>query len=646
MEEKKKISKQNLIIVIAVAAVLVLGMVVTLLVLLLPKSKNNGNTENAVTAVSVFSQNEYVVKNGDSIAQSGADRYVVIGGGVSGVSVSNDGVVTVSETATNGTQLLIGAVKDNRIVDTAIITISLPTVTPTITFDNLSTYVVSGERISAQATPSRAVSYSLKTAVEGITVEKVSGTVFFSQSVTDGTEFTVVASVGDVKVEHTFKASVGEHVTATTTLAYVEYDEGGRAMFTLDYGDDAQTEELGVLGVRLAGVTLTNDDYAYDSTTKTLSISKAKLADLPMGENQAYIYTARNTVAVTVVAARYIRSAEDLASINNSAEALAEHYVMVKDIDLTDYLKDNNDGCGWKAIGYYQDGVSGQEETMAFRGVFDGNGHTVSGLYMNWSGEQVANAFNAGLFGYTSTSAEIKNLCVKGSENNDYTVRSFSGVICGANNGIIRNCIADCTVTPVSGVQMIGAFVGRNNGSIYNSYAVGSVEAIADTSKIGAFVGENASGEIYNCYAVTASGNPFVGGENNVTQNCSSFTTVENFIANADFSGWDNWTADGENLPLINSVAIAYELNDITVTNEQTSVVKGESFVITVIGDPVELFSSSSLTYEVLEGNGVAVSRKGIVDTSGADIGKCVIRVRCGEIVKTFEFDIIEVTED
>ena len=83
-------------------------------------------------------------------------------------------------------------------------------------------------------------------------------------------------------------------------------------------------------------------------------------------------------------------------------------------------------------IGFYYDiNHDDLPEMVYYKGSFDGNGHTISGLYLN-NKEQG----DAGLFGQISEEAEIRNVGVINSYfYGDYRI----GGICGSNYGTIIN---------------------------------------------------------------------------------------------------------------------------------------------------------------------------------------------------------------
>lgn len=163
-----------------------------------------------------------------------------------------------------------------------------------------------------------------------------------------------------------------------------------------------------------------------------------------------------------------------------------------------------------------------------FQGTFDGDGHTISNLY-------IYNPFAdfMGLFNATDSSAIVKNVNLTnvnitgrgmssdlagvgslvginfGSISNSYANGSITGEarlggFVGVNAGTIKNSSANVSVKG-SG-DYVGGFTGYNEGSIMNSSAVGDVTG---SNSVGGLGGRNNMGQITNCYAagtVTGSG--------------------------------------------------------------------------------------------------------------------------------------------
>ena len=146
---------------------------------------------------------------------------------------------------------------------------------------------------------------------------------------------------------------------------------------------------------------------------------------------------------------------------------------------------------GWQPIG---------SNANRFSSIFDGNGFTISNLYIDREEES-----DLGLFSVLHANGEIKNIglldvSVEGSGNN-------IGGLVGQNFGDIINSYASGTV---SGNWYVGGLVGESHGSIINSYVTGDVSG---TNNIGGLVGRNARGSIINSYASgTVKGNWYVGG--------------------------------------------------------------------------------------------------------------------------------------
>lgn len=117
--------------------------------------------------------------------------------------------------------------------------------------------------------------------------------------------------------------------------------------------------------------------------------------------------------------------------------------VLTKDIDLGGEMN-------WTPIG--------PNSYKAYSGVFDGQGHTVSGLYINTT------SACQGLFGKITLSAVIKNLTVEGNvKTTSASSYAYAGGICGYNyKGEITNCINKVNVTSDGG--RTGGICGASEG--------------------------------------------------------------------------------------------------------------------------------------------------------------------------------------
>lgn len=170
----------------------------------------------------------------------------------------------------------------------------------------------------------------------------------------------------------------------------------------------------------------------------------------------------------------------------------------------------------------------GCESKCSFCGIFDGNGHCISGIYINQEEQN-----NLGLFGFLS--GEVKNLTIKDSYlRGHYNIGGIAGsVITFTSNPVITNCknytciqaddhaggiLGDNEESPcvvdrcmnygiISGGGTLAGIAGRaNKTTIKNCANYGLVGHILDESKHAWYLGgivsfgrRNAGLKIYNC---------------------------------------------------------------------------------------------------------------------------------------------------
>ena len=135
-----------------------------------------------------------------------------------------------------------------------------------------------------------------------------------------------------------------------------------------------------------------------------------------------------------------------------------------------------------------------------YTGIFDGQNHTISGLYFNQE-----NSYDVGLFGRNN--GKIANAGILDSY---FYGTSKVGGMCGNNyTGTISNCY---NTGSVSGIGTAGGVSGYNyTGSITNCYNTGNVSG--SSGFVGGVSGYNSKGTIINSYnAGSVSGLEYVGG--------------------------------------------------------------------------------------------------------------------------------------
>lgn len=225
-----------------------------------------------------------------------------------------------------------------------------------------------------------------------------------------------------------------------------------------------------------------------------------------------------------------ISNAEQL---NNVRDFASSHFRLRDDIDLD--VAPFNEGEGWEPIG---------EGFHGFNGVFDGDGHTISGLFINRPETNRVGLF-ARVCGRAGP-ALVKNVRlidvdITGNDEVGGLVGSMleadPGVVnCGVSGRIrggdevgglvgdaLRSAVSDSfSDSHVTGVDDVGGLAGSfADTPIENSYSSGRV---VGNDEVGGLVGSNLRSDIRNSYSVAgAEGNDQVGGligysrDNNIT---------------------------------------------------------------------------------------------------------------------------------
>ncbi len=227
-------------------------------------------------------------------------------------------------------------------------------------------------------------------------------------------------------------------------------------------------------------------------------IFKILLKTLLIVHSSAGIYYLYGTVKITEIS-----NAQQFYNIRDDLDG---NFRQTNHIDLSDY----SDNQGWVPIG---------DNTNNFTGSYDGNGFTITGLYIDRQNDNIQ-----GLFGFVYE-ADIRNVSLI---DVDVTGKDFVGGLAGVNrNSKIVNCYTTGNVsghnhvggligfsyqgssvdkcfsqTNVIGNEFVGGLIGRNSNSsttIKYSYSQGDVKG---NSKVGGLVGENFNAVISDCYSL------------------------------------------------------------------------------------------------------------------------------------------------
>jgi len=199
----------------------------------------------------------------------------------------------------------------------------------------------------------------------------------------------------------------------------------------------------------------------------------------------------------------------DLDDVRNNPE---EDYVLVNNLDSsTDGYEDlasssANDGKGWEPI------------EPGFQGTFDGNGYTISDLYINRPADD-----RVGLFGKIN-SGTLKNISL---ESVDVTGHSQVGGLVGqaVSNSLIINCSSGGVVEGLAvtgAIQSTGGLVGwaEANTQIIDSHSTANVNPTVNATQIqraggllGLHFGGGTDGAIIRSWASgDVSGHEYIGG--------------------------------------------------------------------------------------------------------------------------------------
>lgn len=186
-----------------------------------------------------------------------------------------------------------------------------------------------------------------------------------------------------------------------------------------------------------------------------------------------------------------------LNQIQNFCGQEGVYFKLMSDIDVAEFLTDENPTQGWMPIG---------TAAQPFQGVFDGNNHTVSGLFINRTSDYT------GFFG-SAIGATVKNITLE-----------FTSVAGGSNTGALAGLLkqgsaTNCQVAlsqTISGTGNVGGFIGHLMGSTVNSCSIQAASLSATGQNAGGFAGAVDAGTITSCSAelteVAGGGSYYYGG--------------------------------------------------------------------------------------------------------------------------------------
>ena len=226
----------------------------------------------------------------------------------------------------------------------------------------------------------------------------------------------------------------------------------------------------------------------------------------------------------------------------NIAQDIDACAALMNDIDL-------NPGITFDEDGNFEGGTPGQWTPICkssyerYEGTFDGQNHTISGLYIDSEDRLV------GLFG--SNSGIIKNLKIEDSYvRSKYDSGLYAGAVCGYNCGDIKNCYNYGTVSGEGTNIYVGGVCGRNAydgsygfyGTLKDCQNTGTVIGTGYSIRVGGVCGYNNNNSrciIESCENMgevigkavgneKAIGNAFVGGVSGYNDQNGTIESCEN----------------------------------------------------------------------------------------------------------------------
>jgi filamentous hemagglutinin family protein len=335
------------------------------------------------------------------------------------------------------------------------------------------------------------------------------GTITVADAVTWTSGSTLTLSAyGDIIVNANLTGGTGSSIV-------LRADNSGTGAGTVTFGS-------GVTATASGGVSLYYNPAGNDNSSVNVDAYASPTA-----------FSSYAGTSTTITAYMLVNTVYDLQNMQNN---LSGTYALGRDIDASATASWNGGG-GFSPIG---------NEDYPFMGIFDGLGHTISGLVI---GQDILGY--AGLF--ASSGGEIRNvglLDVEVTGGKDY-----AGALVGYLSGTISNSYVTGTVT--GGYRnytggLVGYMIG---GSITGSYSTATVNGARYT---GGLVGGMGIGTITNSYAtgsVSSGVNDYAGG---LVGYADLSSTIETSYATGSVSGGQyvgGLAGYGEDLTISNSYA-------------------------------------------------------------------------------------------
>ena len=383
-------------------------------------------------------------------------------------------------------------------------------VTVTLSPYNLVTTTAANGTYSFPHIP--AGSYTLKTAKAGYQSYTANPTVTTGTTTT----FNITLTTGNTFV---IKASAGTNGTLSQT-GYITVNSGSNQIFSITPNTDFVIDQVLIDNVNNPAAVAAGS-YTFTNVTANHTIEVVFRISFCGGSGTA----TDPFLLCTPTQLDYVRYYLD------------KHFKLANDIDLTTYLSAGqpgyNNGAGWLPIG-------AATTALTFTGTFNGNGHKITGLWINRSETEVVGFFGCivgggienlgiesaaagingksgvgGMVGWSYLYASIKNCYFKGNVSGK--IYMIGGLVGKNQYCDIESCYATGNVTCTGSALIggIGGLIGSNTNACYGHYLIRNCYSTGNVSgpyHVGGLIGFTDFG-IENCYATgNVSGNYVIGG--------------------------------------------------------------------------------------------------------------------------------------
>ncbi len=262
---------------------------------------------------------------------------------------------------------------------------------------------------------------------------------------------------------------------------------------------DTNTNVGGLVG-GLTGGTITNSFYnsqtsGKSDTGKGTPKTTQEMSSAATFTGWDFSVVGDGTIGNWIMADRPRLQQEHTTTLTNAVDL----QLIAVDLGASYTLANNIDASGTATWNWVSGTTYGGFSPIAgFSGTFEGNDHTISGLYI-----YRPSATDVGLFG--TSSGQIRNVgltsgSVTGMVSAGGGGLSSTGALVGNSSGLVDRAYANVSV---SGGDSVGGLIGTSSGgSITNSYATGNVTSNGD-----------AGGLISNLYSTTVLQNSYATGD-------------------------------------------------------------------------------------------------------------------------------------